>query len=202
LVAGMGDSFVAPGGGAASRGGAARATPWTFEEAREYARSFGFGSEEEYLEYRCPGAYALPRDPTSVFAEQWCGWDDFLGLERMTQVLFVETGFGVDGHGQDATKAAVRAARNAIEFNSIPCIENVVPGGYEGLRLNIDLAIPQKYHETLDWTQVHKVFPYGKILSSNLQEGGAIFHSGIAISALGDKSDDMIVAICAVTVGY
>lgn len=39
------------------------------------------------------------------------------GMER---VLFSECGFGADQHGQDATKAALRACRNAIEFNSIP----------------------------------------------------------------------------------
>ena len=41
--------------------------------------------------------------------------------------LFVECGFGNDSHGQNATKAAVRACRNAIEFNSIPSIGALVP---------------------------------------------------------------------------
>ena len=49
-------------------------TVWTFEEAREYARSFGFGSKDEYVEYRCPGAYALPRDPVAAFGDQWTSW--------------------------------------------------------------------------------------------------------------------------------
>ena len=48
-------------------------------------------------------------------------------------------GFGVDQHGNDArnasgsgggaTKAAGRAVRNAIEFNSIPGVIEAVPGG-------------------------------------------------------------------------
>lgn len=33
-------------------------TPWTFEEARDYARSYGFASEAEYKEYYCPGAFS------------------------------------------------------------------------------------------------------------------------------------------------
>ena len=49
-------------------------TVWTFEEAREYARSFGFGSKDEYVEYRCPGAYALPRDPVAAFGDRWTSW--------------------------------------------------------------------------------------------------------------------------------
>jgi hypothetical protein len=48
----------------------------------------------------------------------------------LTNLIFVQMGFGVDQHGNDgssgsgggATKAAVRAVRNAIEFKSIPGI--------------------------------------------------------------------------------
>ena len=99
-------------------------TVWTFEEAREYARSFGFGSKDEYVEYRCPGAYALPRDPVAAFGDRWTTWEDYLGLVEVgtrpgfEQVLFVEMGWGADQHGQNATKACVRAARNAIEFTA------------------------------------------------------------------------------------
>ena len=105
----------------------AKKTVWTFEEAREYARSFGFGSQAEYVEYRCPGAYALPRDPVAAFGDRWTSWDDYLGtsdgVEVVTrpgfeQVLFIEMGWGADQHGQNATKACVRAARNAIEFTA------------------------------------------------------------------------------------
>ena len=52
----------------------AKKTVWTFEEAREYARSFGFGSQAEYVEYRCPGAYSLPRDPVAAFGDRWTSW--------------------------------------------------------------------------------------------------------------------------------
>ena len=103
----------------------AKKTVWTFDEAREYARSFGFGSQAEYVEYRCPGAYALPRDPVAAFGDRWTSWEDYLGLVEVVtrpgfeQVLFVEMGWGADQHGQNATKACVRAARNAIESNTV-----------------------------------------------------------------------------------
>ncbi len=83
------------------------------------------------------------------------------------QVLFVESGFGCDQHGQNATvgpvlrersyaklaitaltklciaqKAVVRACRNAIEFNSIPSVERLVPGGRNGLKLKIKIGTP------------------------------------------------------------
>ena len=185
----------------------AKKTVWTFEEAREYARSFGFGSQAEYVEYRCPGAYALPRDPVAAFGDLFTSWEDYLGLVEVVtrpgfeQVLFVEMGWGADQHGQNATKACVRAARNAIEFNSIPSIRKLVPNGYEGMKLAVDLAVPEAYHEHIDVDAVEAVFPYGAV-SIQLQPGGAEFSSGIAIPAMGDKGDALVVALCCVTVGY
>ena len=182
-------------------------TVWTFDEAREYARSFGFGSQAEYVEYRCPGAYALPRDPVAAFGDRWTTWEDYLGLVEVVtrpgfeQVLFVEMGWGADQHGQNATKACVRAARNAIEFNSIPSIRKLVPNGYEGMKLAVDIAVPEAYHEHIDVGAVEAVFPYGAV-SIQLQPGGAEFSSGIAIPAMGDKGDALVVALCCVTVGY
>ena len=185
----------------------AKKTVWNFEEAREYARSFGFGSKAEYVEYRCPGAYALPRDPVAAFGDRWTSWEDFLGLVEVVtrpgfeQVLFVEMGWGADQHGQNATKACVRAARNAIEFNSIPSIRALVPNGYEGMKLAVDIAVPEAYHGAVDVDAVEAVFPYGEVCVE-LQPGGAEFSSGIAIPAMGDKGDALVVALCCVTVGY
>ena len=182
-------------------------TVWNFEEAREYARSFSFGSKDEYVEYRCPGAYALPRDPVAAFGDLFTSWEDYLGLVEVVtrpgfeQVLFVEMGWGADQHGQNATKACVRAARNAIEFNSIPSIRALVPNGYDGMKLAVDLAVPEAYHEHIDVDAVEAVFPYGAV-SIRLQPGGAEFSSGIAIPAMGDKGDALVVALCCVTVGY
>ena len=63
--------------------------------------------------------------------------------EGMSRVLFVQVGMGIDQHGQDATKAAVRAVRNAIERNSIPCIKSVVPGGsYDAVKVHVKLGVP------------------------------------------------------------
>ena len=39
--------------------------------------------------------------------------------------MFIETGMGIDVHGQNITSAAVRAVKNAIHYNSMPGIRSV-----------------------------------------------------------------------------
>eukprot|EP00985_Skeletonema_marinoi_P002129 scaffold863_cov210-Skeletonema_marinoi.AAC.4 len=117
-------------------------------------------------------------------------------------IFFIEIGFGNDSHGQSATKASVRACRNAIEFNSIPSIKRLIPnGGYDALKLDVLLAVPPKYREGLDLEEVAKVFPYGHV-RFEVQDGGMVAPSGIAIEKLGDDGDDMVVVCASVTVGH
>jgi len=61
--------------------------------------------------------------------------------EGMSKALFVQLGMGVDQHGQDATKAAVRAVRNAIERNSIPAVKTAMPG-HEAMKIHVKLGVP------------------------------------------------------------
>lgn len=136
-------------------------------------------------------------DPTTTTSS----WTRIEGDPHVETVLFVECGWGNDSHGQDVTKAAVRACRNAIEFNSIPSVRRLVPDGYEGLKLDVVLAVPAKYRDGLNLRKVSDVFPYGSI-RFQLQDGGMIAPSGIAIERLGDSNEDMVVVCAAVTVGY
>ena len=53
---------------------------YSFVEARRLARGHGFSSAEEFLDYSCPGAYQLPKNPHVVWAEDWKGWEDWLGI--------------------------------------------------------------------------------------------------------------------------
>lgn len=43
------------------------------------ARAMGLSDLEEWQEYSCPGAYRLPPNPNEVWADEWLGWDDWLG---------------------------------------------------------------------------------------------------------------------------
>jgi uncharacterized protein (TIGR02058 family) len=94
----------------------------------------------------------------------------------------------------------VRACRNAIEFNSL-IVTKMIPGGYDAMKVNVILGVPQKYQSGLDLTEVRKVFPYGDV-KFQVQNGGLIAPSGRVIESLGDKNDDMIIICAAVQVGY
>ncbi len=111
---------------------------------------------------------------------------------------------GNDSHGQSATKASIRACRNAIEFNSIPSIQRLLSdsGGYDALKLDVLLAIPSKYQTNeLDLDKVVEVFPYGDV-RVDIQDGGMVTKSGIAIDRFGDVNDDMVVVCASVIVGH
>jgi len=53
---------------------------YTFAEARRKARSYGFATRDEFLEYECAGTYQLPKNCHEVWSEEWTDWDDFLGV--------------------------------------------------------------------------------------------------------------------------
>jgi hypothetical protein len=53
---------------------------YSFADARRIARNYQFTTKEEFLEYSCPGAYQLPKNPDQVWADEWKGWDDWLGV--------------------------------------------------------------------------------------------------------------------------
>lgn len=53
---------------------------YSFTGARRMARNYQFDTKEEFLEYSCPGAYQLPKNPHEVWSTEWRGWDDWLGV--------------------------------------------------------------------------------------------------------------------------
>ena len=128
-------------------------------------------------------------DGTKIFAPR--------GFER---ALFAECGFGADQHGQDATKAAVRACRNAIEFNSVPSVRAVVPGGYAKMKIHVQLGVPE--NAKVDAGRVREVFPYGEVVDVQIDTGGLRARSWISIPAQGDANDDFLICVACVTVGY
>ena len=53
---------------------------YSFTDARRIARNYQFDSRDEFMDYSCPGAYQLPKNPEIVWADDWKSWDDWLGI--------------------------------------------------------------------------------------------------------------------------
>lgn len=125
----------------------------------------------------------------------------------------------MDQHGnrdeEGATKAAIRAVRNAIEFNSIPGVIEAVPGGRKEMLIQVLLGVPPAKSQdgqtegksvlepiAVDLESVAKVFPYGRLLPIQVEVGGLAFPTGRIVQELGDE-DDMAVCVAAcVSIGY
>ena len=101
-------------------------------------------------------------------------------------------------------EACVRACRNAIEFNSIPSIRDIVPGGYDAMKLHIG-SVSRKIIGSVDLQKVRDVFPYGNIVDPVDVDVGGLLASGIAIPEMGDvddegrPNDDFVIAVASIT---
>ena len=120
---------------------------------------------------------------------------------NMEKVMFIEIGTGIDLHGQNITKAAVRAVHNAIHHNSMPGIRSVLPGGeLSNMKVHVKLAIPTD-KEKLDLNEVRAEFPYGQV-SFEIMDGGMLTSSGIVLPDKEDQNDLVYVVNASVEVGY
>ncbi|GAB3801878.1 Lin0512 family protein [Virgibacillus kimchii] len=119
----------------------------------------------------------------------------------MEQVLFIQAGTGMDVHGQDITKAAVRATENAIWYNSLPGIEKMMPdGNADNMKVNVRLAVPLE-RDQVDVEKVKEAIPYGTV-SVDVTEGGMATSSGIILEDKEDDNDLMYMVNASVEVGY
>ncbi|WP_169082949.1 Lin0512 family protein [Paenibacillus sp. PL91] len=119
----------------------------------------------------------------------------------MDNLFFIEIGMGCDLHGQNITKASVRAVQNAIHHNSMPGLRSVLPGGsLDNMKVRVRLALPCD-HELLDIEQVKAVLPYGHV-TVELMDGGMLTTSGVVLPDKDDKNDLIYIVNASVEVGY
>mgnify|MGYP001770864176 CR=1 FL=1 len=119
----------------------------------------------------------------------------------MEKMIFVETGVGIDTHGQDVTKAAVRAVVNAIHYNSMPGIKDFLPEqSLHNMKVNVVLGVPTDASE-VDVDKIKAEIPYGTV-TVEIVPGGLQTTSGIYLEEQQDKNDLMYIVNAAVQVGY
>jgi uncharacterized protein (TIGR02058 family) len=110
---------------------------------------------------------------------------------------FLEMGLGVDLVGEDATKAARRAVREAIGRTSLPGIRALVPSGDRAdMRVDITIAVPGS--AGVDEAAVAADLPYGRI-AVRAVEGGLRMPNG---TDAGPGEDHLICAVAVVAVGW
>ena len=75
----------------------------SFEEARKFARAMALSTKDEWLEYSCPGPYRLPKNPEVVWANEFRGWEDWLGVPlSWDEALALVRSCGVQSHDEYA----------------------------------------------------------------------------------------------------
>ncbi|GAB6137849.1 Lin0512 family protein [Halanaerobaculum tunisiense] len=109
----------------------------------------------------------------------------------------IQIGSGVDLHGQDMTKAACRAVKDAI---SNTCLSGVLTlsetGELEEMIVNILISVPTP--DKVDSSKVLEVIPFGK-KEIEVKKGGMLAR-GCALECLNDTDKSIIVANASVTV--
>jgi len=110
--------------------------------------------------------------------------------------LFLEMGLGVDLVGEDMTKAACRAAREAIGRTSLPGIGRLLPDGdRRHMQVRVTVGVPRP--EEVDPARVAEVFPYGDVRVTPVA-GGLRMSNG---TDYGPGQDHLIIAVAVVAVG-
>ena len=173
-----------------------------------HARAWSSLAKRTALSARYDFLTSFSTTANSAKSKEWA--DAGLGAGRasedevLNRLMFVQLGFGCDQHGdrsKGSTKAAMRAVRDAISFNSIPGMVHAIPGGRANMLIHVKLGVPEEFPD-VDCDEVASCFPYGKLLPIEIVKGGLTFGCGRVVPELGDVDDTAIVAVCAVSLGY
>jgi uncharacterized protein (TIGR02058 family) len=101
----------------------------------------------------------------------------------------LEMGAGTDLHGQDYTKAAVRAVRDALQHSSLSFVRTL---GLDPQLLRIDVTIGVCHPERVDPAPVRGALPFGRVTVRTV-------HGGLDVPD--DERDDVaVIASAAVEV--
>lgn len=111
--------------------------------------------------------------------------------------FIVEFGMGLDQHGQDPTKAACKAVKDAVAKSCLAGVIDIARlSDVNDMQVEIHIACP--HPEGVDHEKVLAALPFGhKTLS--VTEGGMIAH-GLFQPELGDTTDEAYVANAAIIV--
>lgn len=109
----------------------------------------------------------------------------------------IEMGTGVDQHGQDMTGAATRAVKDAVaRVCLVGLLELVQLEDLQDMMVDVLIACPRPAE--VDAARVLEALPFGE-KEIRVVGGGMVVH-GHQSPAMGDRSDEIVLANAAVTV--
>ena len=109
----------------------------------------------------------------------------------------VEIGTGMDVHGEDVTRAACRAVKDAVSRSCLCGLLEILDlKNLEDVQVDILVASPNP--DRVDLEQVMKEVPIGR-KSARAVEGG-MTAQGLCVPQFGPQCDQIVVANAAVTV--
>lgn len=115
----------------------------------------------------------------------------------MLKRYLIELGMGIDQHGQDPTKAAQKAIKDAVSRAYLVGIgEALGIKDFNQIIVKAKVAVPGA--DKVDPERVLAAIPFGG-KEVEIVEGGLVAEGSVS-KALGDKTPDILVANAAVTV--
>lgn len=120
-----------------------------------------------------------------------------LRMNEKRKRFIVEIGTGIDIHGENVTKAACRAVKDAISRSCLcGLLEILKLKNIEDVMVDIQVAAPN--HEQVNLEQVMAEVPIGR-KSAHAVEGG-MTAQGLCVPQFAPDCDQIVVANAAVTV--
>lgn len=117
--------------------------------------------------------------------------------KRNLKRFVIEFGMGLDQHGQDPTRAACKAVKDAVARSCLAGLLEIVRlSEVNDMLVDIQIACP--HPEKVDRGAVLEALPFGQ-KQLTLHEGGMVAH-GLFQPELGDVTDETYIANAAITV--
>lgn len=113
----------------------------------------------------------------------------------MRKKFIVELGMGADLHGQDVTKAGRKAVKDAISRSCLCGLQEILGlQSFDDVYIEVKIATPLP---EVDQVAILSEIPFGH-KSIQVVEGGMIVPA-IYVEQFGDKNEDIVVVLAAVT---
>lgn len=112
--------------------------------------------------------------------------------------FIVEFGMGTDFHGQDVTKAAKKAVKDAVSRSCLCGLEDVLELTDFKRQMRVVATVAVTRPEEVDCAAVAEVLPVGTVEVRAVKGGLTV--DGLCVEAFGDKDSSIEAALAAVEV--